>query len=322
MIKTFLTYVSIFFFLMTQNAAHSQNSETKNNTMGVKEVNVVTIKWGSLYGAKDVNRIYKMVKANLSCKYKLRFHCFTDDSKGLDKSIESHPLPVVNVPKGKLPYAYQKEVGLCRDDLGGLKGKRVLFFDLDVVVTGVENIKSLDFSKDVCQEERGVLDGFFELPQGDDFYIIYDWHFRNGKRKGRVGNASVYSWLVGSLGYVVKDYEKDPDFYVKKYYTASQEYLSDKVIERFGKLNFWPTVWVESFKEDLLPVWFLRRFKAARRPSSETKICAFHGDPKIEDSVAGVWPIKVKNPFIKKIKAIYKTILPASWVKEYLPLEN
>lgn len=250
--------------------------------------NVICIKWkgSSKYTAEYVNKLYNSILRNTT--YPINFYCFTDDDKGLDKNIIAKPLPVMNVDD--LRYAYRKEAGLCEDNLGGLAGQRVLFFDLDTVV--VNNI-----------------DGFFELPKDDEFYIINDWNNKN-----RVGQASCYSWVVGTLGYVKDDFEKDPLAIYKKYYTASQEYLSDKVKEKYGKLNFWPKEWARSFRFDCLPtplIPFLRKFKMAGIPKNAKIIC-FHGMPKPEEAELGKWPEK----HLWK-KFFYKHLRPVKWVADH-----
>ena len=250
-------------------------------------VNIVCIKWGNKYSSKDVNLLYSMLKNNIK-NYRLNFYCFTDDSQELNTNIISKPLPVLNVLPEDNKYVYQKEVGLCDNNLGGLNGKRVIFFDLDIVITG-------------------VLDDLIAYPQGDDFVIINDW----GSKGSKVGQASCYSWVVGTLGYVKDDFEKDPKKWLKTFFTASQEYLSYKVIEKTGKLNFWPTEWVSSFKFSCLPVWFLRPWVEPKMPE-KTKVLVFHGEPKAESALIGQWP---KTPLWKKI---YKTIKPSPWLKKYL----
>ncbi len=205
--------------------------------------NVICIKWGSYYKADSVNKLYNMVKRHT--KYIINFYCFTDDSSGLYKDIIVKPLPQLNVKD--LRYAYIKEAGLCDDELGGLRGQRVLYFDLDTLI--VNNI-----------------DCFFELPKDNDFYIINDWNTRGNS----VGQASCYSWVVGTLGFVKKYFEENYLAIYKKFYTASQEYLSSQVISHFGKLNFWPESWCKSFKVHCLPspfIPFARRFKMAKIPN-------------------------------------------------------
>jgi len=250
--------------------------------------NVICIKWGSAYTHKDVNTLFRMVNRNIS-NYKLNFYCFTDDPKGLDERIFTRPLPEMHMRKEDCKYAYQKEAGLCDDDLGGLNGQRVLFFDLDVIVTG-------------------TMDCFFDYCKEDDFVIINDWNTKGN----HVGQASCYSWQVGTLGYVKECFEENHKQIIQKYGTASQEYLSSKIIKKRGALKFWPEEWCRSFKMHALPVWFLRPFVAPRLPIG-TKVLAFHGRPKIEDAIKGTWsPHGV--PFFKRI---YKTIRPAPWIRTY-----
>lgn len=249
--------------------------------------NVICIKWGGYYNENYVNRLYNMVTSNTT--YSVNFYCFTDNSNGLNENIIVKPLPNMNVKQ--LKYAYQKEAGLCDDNLGDLKGQRVLYFDLDVLM--VDNI-----------------DLFFEYPEGDKFYIINDWNTKGNS----VGQATCYSWVVGTLGYIKEDFEKDSESIYKKFYTASQEYLSSKVIEKYGKLNFWPDSWVRSFRFHCLPnpfIPFIRRFRMARIPQN-AKVIAFHGSPKMVDAMNGVW--KEKNP-IKKF--FYKHLKPVTWVEKY-----
>lgn len=249
--------------------------------------NVICIKWGAYYSENYVNKLYNMVVNNTT--YPINFYCFTDNPNGLNENIIVKPLPVMNVEQ--LKYAYQKEAGLCENNLGDLKGQRVLYFDLDVLI--VDNI-----------------DTFFEYPEDDKFYIINDWNTKGDN----VGQATCYSWVVGTLGYIKEDFEKDPESIYKKFYTASQEYLSSKVIEKYGKLNFWPDSWVRSFRFHCLPnplIPFNRKFKMAKIPQN-AKVIAFHGNPKMVDAINGVW--KEKNP-IKRF--FYKHLKPVIWIEKY-----
>ncbi|NQV28330.1 MAG: hypothetical protein HQ518_28590 [Rhodopirellula sp.] len=259
--------------------------------MTTQTVNVICIKWGSGYTHVDVNRLFKAIKANTSSKYSLNFICFTENSAELLPGITAKPLPKMNLPQDKpCRYAYQKEAGLCEDNLGDLHGERVLFFDLDTLIVG-------------------SMDGFFELPKENEFWIIKDWD--HGER---VGGAAVYSWVVGTLGYVKDYFEKHSEEVYRKYHTASQEYLSDKVVEKHGKMHFWPASWCVSFKRHCVPKWYLRRFVTPCIPSNEAKTIIFHGCPKLQDAIDGVWDSQRGVPLLKRI---YKTVLPSPWIEKY-----
>ena len=251
--------------------------------------NVICIKWGDAYSEIDVNTLYSMVSRNTK-DHTIRFFCFTDNDKGLRNEVNVRPLPEMHCPPESVKYAYQKEAGLCDDDLGGLSGERVFFFDLDILVTD-------------------SLDEMFAHPKADDFVIINDWNTQGN----HVGQASCYSWVVGTIGYVKSYYENNADEVVKKFHTASQEYLSSKIIERYGALKFWPEAWCKSFKFHCLPSWYVRSFTEPALPK-ETKILAFHGRPKMDDALIGRWAPAGKVPLWKKI---YKTIRPSPWIQKY-----
>ena len=255
-----------------------------------KEVNVVCIKWGTLYNEKTVNILYNMVTRNTS--FKVNFYCFTDNKKGLLKDIIAHPLPKMNMKKEDCKYSYVKEAGLCDDNLGGLKGQRAFFFDLDILI--IDNIDEL-----------------FTFPKGDKFYTINDWNTKGD----HVGQASCYSWKVGTLGSIKEYFEKNSKECVDRFFTASQEYLSFKVIEKYGKLNFWPDTWIKSFRFHCLPLGIFRSFITAKIPKN-VKIIAFHGNPKMEYAIVGKWHGSGKKEKLWK-KVLYKRLRPVPWIKDY-----
>ncbi len=269
------------------------------NNFEEKIVNVICIKWGIWYPCDDVNRLFHSIQRN-TFSHKVNFYCFTDLSEGLDKDIIVKPLPVLQVKPEDNKYGYRKEAALCEDNLGGLQGQRVFFFDLDSLIVG-------------------PLDEFFDYPQDDGFYIINDWKHRKGKKANTVGQASCYSWVVGTLGYIKEYFEVHPKEVVQKYYTASQEYLSAKVIEKYGKLNFWPDNWFKSYRFHCMPNPLLRWFITPQLPKVQgIKMIAFHGLPGIADAIKGVWSSDTTN---KKAphgyKHLYKHVKPAKWIQEY-----
>ena len=257
-----------------------------------KEFNVICIKWGTAYGPEYVNNLYSMIKRNTS--YKINFYCFTDEGKGLDTNIYVKPLPQLNtIEEYKTKYAYRKEAGLCDDTLGDLSNQRVFFFDLDVVI--ISN-----------------LDEFFDYPNDDKFYIINDWNTDGN----HVGQASCYSWVVGTLGYVKEYFEKNPKEVVDKFFTASQEYLSSKIIEKQGELKFWPDNWFCSFRFHCLhKIGPFRHFFEPRIPTDRKnlKVIVFHGDPNPKEASQGIWELKKGQEW----KRLYKVCKPTSWVNKY-----
>lgn len=262
--------------------------------MNQESVNIICIQWGTAYREKEINRLYNMIKSNTT--FAINFHLFSNcELPLLKKEITQHLEPVLSCHEDIKHLNYRKEVGLCSDQLGNLQGKRVFFFDLDVLITG-------------------NLDTLFSYPKGDKFYIINDWN-----TKGiHVGQASCYSFVVGTLGYIRNTFELNWEFYVEQFGTASQEYLSAKIIEKEGSLNFWPTKWFASFKYHSLPHILFRHFLTPKVPDINTKVLCFHGYPNIEDALIGRWSSPDAKKAAKGWKKIYKTCRPTHWIKNYL----
>ncbi len=223
-------------------------------------------------------------------RHSLDFVCFTEDPADLHPGIRIEPLPSFSFPyPADLKQGYRKEAALCDDALAGLRGRHVLFLDLDVLITD-------------------EIDTMVDFAVNHDFVIINDWRSPGD----RVGQASCYAWKVGTLGYVKRDFESRPRDIVARYGTACQEYLSDKIIERDGHLTFWPDPWCRSFKVHALPHWTVRRWVRPRPPAG-VKVLAFHGAPKIDHACQGRWTDKP----LPWHQTVYKTIQPAPWIAEH-----
>lgn len=266
-------------------------------------VNIITIKWGKLYGAEYPNKIFKMLSKNLSVPF--RVFCFTDDAKGIDKNIIVKPFTKfekLNAKKAdkEIPGRWFKEAALCDNNLcKELKGQRVLFLDLDIVIT--DNI-----------------DCFFDFDEKDDsFVIINDWtkpSWEKGDKGKNRGQASAYSFKVGTLGFIKDYFEQNPKEVMDKFDTASQEYLSSKVIEWQGCLKFWPKSWCRSFRFCAVPKFFLFRWFFTPKLPKDCKILVFHGAVNPADAVKGYWPVKKGQGW----KKLYKHIKPSKWLKKYM----
>ncbi len=263
-----------------------------------KKFNVISTKWGNCYGAEDVNKLCAAIKRNTS--YDIDFYCFTENGEGLTDDIIVKPLPVLNVAPEMMFGNHQKASGLSDDNLGGLNGQRVFFFDLDSLIVG-------------------NLDEFFDYPEGDKFYAINDWANRTGKKANKVGQASCYSWVVGTLGYIKEYYEQHPQEVIDRYWTATQQYVSAKIIEKYGKINFWPDNWFKSFRFHCMPHPLLRYFVTPKMPKCEgLKMIAFHGVTGIQEAIDGVWcSDPTCNKYPRGLKKIYKHVRPTAWIKDY-----
>jgi hypothetical protein len=236
---------------------------------------VICIKWGTLYGADYANKLYGMVKRNTNRP--LRFVCFTDDVSGLRDEIETHPIPDINIPMPWFGSGWRKVV-LFGSELADLAGQDVLFFDLDMVITG-------------------SIDDFFDYQPEQNFVVIQNW---TSKPKP-IGNTSCFRLKIGSNGHLLPLVETDINGFIRKY-NIEQTFVSYEA----HSIAFWPDEWCASFKHSLLPKWPLRLFKAAELPK-HVKIVAFTGKPDIHDVIEGKWPAKWYKKF-------YKTLRRPDWI--------
>ena len=238
---------------------------------------VVCMKWGTLYPADYVNKLYGMVRRNVSGP--LRFVCLTDDATDVRDEVECMPCPTVDLPRPYNNTGWRKLV-LWKPELQDMEGDW-LFLDLDAIV-----MKSLD--------------AFFEFEPDVSFVVMQNW---TQPGKG-VGNTSVFRFRVGAHPYIFDRLE--PEFEsIHDNYRIEQTYISRTVSE----MKFWPDEWCVLFKTHCVPPMPLRWWKAPTAPVG-ARIVAFPGVPNPHEAVLGNWPAKWYKKF-------YKHILPASWIADY-----
>ena len=114
-------------------------------------------------------------------------------------------------------------------------------------------------------------------------------------------------------------YEQHPEEVKARFGTATQQYVSAKVIEKYGKLNFWPDEWFKSFRFHCLPHPLLRYILAPKMPDQpELKMIAFHGEPGIPEALRGIWSTNPKSDkYPRGWKKLYKHVRPSLWIADY-----
>ncbi|MDY6891928.1 MAG: hypothetical protein SVU24_10130 [Pseudomonadota bacterium] len=239
---------------------------------------IICMKWGTLYGPEYVNRLYAMVRHNLTGP--IRFVCLTDDTAGVREEVECHDCPTIDLPEPQCRLGWRK-LTLYRESehLFGLTGDW-LYLDLDVVVTA-------------------SLDPFFAYRPEKNFVVMQNW-----TQPGRgIGNTSVYRFRVGADAYLYDHLIANQESVFQRY-RNSQTYISRTVRE----LEFWPDEWCVLFKTHCVPGWPARLWREPRLPA-QARVVAFPGDPNPHDAVRGRWPVK------RWYKKLYKSIRPARWIQ-------
>jgi len=239
---------------------------------------IVCMKWGTLYGADYVNKLYGMVKRNITDDF--RFVCLTDDPTGVRAEVECLECPTIDIPAPWNNTGWRK-VTLWAASLNLMEGAW-LFLDLDVVVTG-------------------RLDDFFNYKPEQNFVVMKNWT----QPGTNIGNTSVYRFTVGSHSHLLDSLVKDPQHQVETY--RNEQTFVCKEINDFA---FWPDEWCILFKTHCVPSFPLRYWKSPELPA-HSKIVAFPGNPNPDMAALGQWPEK------KWYKKIYKQIKPAHWVTDH-----
>lgn len=246
-----------------------------------ERVNVICMKWGTLYGAHYANRLYAMTARNLARPF--RFVCFTDDPTGLRPEIDALPLPPIKIdpPYENTPW---KKVALYNAPLADLEGP-TLFFDLDIVILG-------------------SLERFFEHP--GDYVVIHNWT----QPKKINGNTSVFRFRAGAHGDLLELFHQHSTQHWVDTHRIEQTYLSQELAKQ-NRLSYWPAGWCASFKVHCLRGGYkfpgsLLNAVLPSQPPEGASICVFHGHPNPDDAMAGRWP-----------GGWYKQLRPARWIGEY-----
>lgn len=136
-------------------------------------LHICCIRAGVAFGPEYVDILFDSVRRNLADGFGGEFVCFTDQPDKLAEGISSRPLPV-NLPGWWSKLALHRP-GLFPD------GDRVLFFDLDTVITG-----RLD--------EIAVYDG--------PFAILRDFYRPDGLQ------SAVMAWTAGTTRRLWRNYER------------------------------------------------------------------------------------------------------------------
>lgn len=205
-------------------------------------INIVCVKWGDLYSAEYVNKLYRSVVRNTSLPF--RFICFTENTRSIDKNIECRQLP--DVP-GVVGWWYKLSLFSTESKLKG----SVFFLDLDTVIVG--NIDDM-------------------LRYEGDFIVIQDFYsVRNNRNLTNYGSG-LMSWQSTSLklDYWHQYLKEGPERIKRENCRGDQEYLQ-KVIPG---ADFWQ----EKYPNQV--VSYKVHVRNQKELPNNARIVCFHGLPR------------------------------------------
>lgn len=146
-------------------------------------MNVICVKWGTMYSARHVNNLYDMVKKYLPADF--TFYCYTEDSTDINSDINI--IPIV----GDYDGVWNK-LALFNLDLG-----KTLYLDLDLYIQN-------DISK-LLEKDSFTLVKCYWKPIGE----LESWDHNI--------NSSVMLWDGLENKHIFDHFNTDPDYYMVKY---------------------------------------------------------------------------------------------------------
>jgi len=220
---------------------------------------VACLKHGNKYSAEYVNKLYNMVKRNLTLPFE--FVCFTENAQDLDPNIRVESLPRI---KGVGGWWYKP---LFFDPNLNIKGT-ILFLDLDVIV--FKNIDKL-----------------FTFAPGR-FCIIRDFNRRNQSNWQKF-NSSCFRLETGQHSQVYTKYIESPELHSRKFH-GDQDWIYHMVKTNF---TFFPDDWLQSYKWEMRNKAPMQRIDGVRNFVSpgkpiikpDTAVAVFHGEPNPHNCV-------------------------------------
>lgn len=211
----------------------------------MNRVTVCCLKQGAKYGPEYVDILHSMVSRNLSIPHD--FICHTDDDTGIHPAVECYPI------EGGL-IGWWGKMNFYRERPLGVETDRIVFFDLDVVITG-----SLDDLVRFPSHHAMIRD----YPEG---------LLPPQNEKSRHGNSSVF---VMTRGRMVKAWERFvADAHLHKTGPSQQGYINRYFLDDI----------------DLLPDGMCKSYKLHNLKndlSDDCRVVMFHGAPKPPD--CGGW---------------------------------
>ena len=234
---------------------------------GATNIDVVCVKWGTEYSDEYVHILKEMVQRNTNVPF--RFKAFTD---GPITGIDCVPLPTgLNGWWNKL-YLFAKH-----HTYDGTLNDRVVYFDLDTVITG--NIDFfLEYDRDFCGIENLGVNNKYEQPDA----------YRN------VFQSGVLAWKR-DWAHFIYDIFYDRQEEITKNIRGDGELLHEIFQQLRIPVDLFQHQWpgkLKSYKYQIYETGL----------DEETAIICFHGEPRPHQAINQItypWGVEFKpNPWI------------------------
>lgn len=232
----------------------------------------ICLKWGQKYSSDYVNRLYRMIRRQMTSEFTL--YCLTDDCSGIYPEISI--LPIVD----QSLTGWWHKLSLFQTDFHGLSGD-LLFTDLDVVIVG-------------------RLEEFFRCQPGR-FLITRD------KRTGAY-NSSVFRFRVGSQCQIWDSFQEHSELVLKEYY-GDQDWITKTVKDAVLWPEGWVVSFKRECHARIPHSYghigaLMRRYGLMNVTGEAVipegaRIIQFHGKPDPDDVVDGPYDIYRSAPWIR-----------------------
>lgn len=219
-------------------------------------INIVCLKWGDKYKADYVNKLFGSIQRNTNIPFK--FHCFTEDTVGLNREIIPHPLPYKNLETwwNKI-YLFSNEISIPLNDT-------IFYVDLDTLITdNIDDILS-------CESNKII--------------VLKDFLHGIARTAGTMGSG-LMKWTHGQYAHIWARFIQNPTAAIKQVEPHGDQHWIDLCVP---DRTYWQEVLpnrVVSFKVHCL-----------NGLPPEAAIVCYHGRPSIPESVVTnekIWKFNV-----------------------------
>ena len=95
-------------------------------------------------------------------------------------------------------------------------------------------------------------------------------------------------------------------------FTKGSQKFQTYAMMKAGRVSWWPSKWVCSFKRHCVPLFPLNKIFTPWRPSKHSAVVAFHGHPDMVQALRGYY-LKANGVPV----SVHLTCKPCSWIEDY-----